>query len=138
MGASNSFETIDMVELGGNLVAKQPTSTARADCPCVDIFWITPYKIAEGTLVRDLLGAGDDTDLVDGPDLGAETAVYTENGAVNDSRQNQEVKNLAASFPDRRVAVFCLTFLVKPIHLSNLPRFVIAAYENNPVWISVV
>ena len=30
------------------------TCAAEADCPCVDILWITPHQVAEGALMRDL------------------------------------------------------------------------------------
>ena len=30
------------------------TCAAEADCPCVNILWITPHQIAEGALMRDL------------------------------------------------------------------------------------
>lgn len=86
MGPGNRCQPVDVVELGGHLVSKEPARTARTDSPCVDIFRIAPYKIAKGTLMRNLLGAGNDSDLVDGADLGAETAMDAEHGAVDDGR----------------------------------------------------
>lgn len=59
--------------------------------------------------------------------------MYTENLAINDSRQGEEVKDLTAGLPDRGVSVFLLAFLVKSIYLSNLTRFVVAADQSNLV-----
>ena len=47
-----------------HLVSEQPTCTSRRDCPSVYVFRITPHKIAKGSLVGDLLGAGYDADLI--------------------------------------------------------------------------
>lgn len=69
--------------LAGNFVAEQPTSTSGADGPGVDILRITPYEIAEGSLVRDLLGSCHDSDLVKSSNLRRETTVYTEDFAIN-------------------------------------------------------
>ena len=56
--------------------------------------------------------------------------------AVNDCRQCEEIEDLAARFPDRRVAVLLLALLVETVHLGDLSRFVVAAYERDLVGIS--
>ena len=56
--------------------------------------------------------------------------------AVDHSAQNQKVKDLAASFPDRRVAVLLLAFFVETVDLSDLSGFVVAADKGHAIWIS--
>ena len=83
--------------------------------------------------MRDLLRASDDADLVEGADFGAEAAVHAEDFAVDDGGQDEEVEDLAAGFPDGRVAVFLLTLLVEAVNLGDLAGFVVAAHEGDAV-----
>lgn len=46
---------------------------------------------------------------------------------VNDGSQGEEVEYLTARLPDSGIAVLLLTFLVKPIDLSDLARLVVAS-----------
>jgi len=121
VGTSNRLQTIDVVKLGGNLIPKQPAGASRTDSPRVDILRIAPDKVTESSFMRDLLGSGNDADLVDCPNLGTETTVYTEDRTIDDGGQDQKVKNLTTGLPDRRIAILCLTFLVKSINLCDLP-----------------
>jgi hypothetical protein len=70
--------------------------------------------------MRDLLGTSNDTDLIDGTNLRAQTTVNAENLAVNDSSKDEKIKYLAARLPDRRVSILLLAFLVKAINLGDL------------------
>lgn len=121
MSAGNGRQSVHMVELGGNLIAKQPAGTTGADSPSVNVFRIAPHEVAERPLVGDLLCSRDDSDLVDGSYLGTQTTVHAEYSAVDDGGQHQEVKYLAACLPDRRVAVLLLTLLVEAVDLGDLP-----------------
>lgn len=120
MGPSNSCEPIDVIEFIGNLRPKQPSCTSWTNGPSLNVFWVAPDEIAERSFVRDLLGPRYDTDLIYGSNLGAESAMDAENGAIHDSSKNEEVKHLAAGLPNGGVAVLLLTLLVEPINLSNL------------------
>lgn len=84
----------------------------------------------------DLLGAGDDSDLVDGADLGAQAAVDAQHGAVDDGGEDEEVKDLAAGLPDGGVAVLLLAFFVEAVDLCYLAGLVVAADEDYPVGVS--
>lgn len=128
MRSCNCCQTVDVVELCRDLVSKQPTSATWTDSPCIDVFWITPHKIAESALMRDLLGARNDADLVNRADLGTETAVDAENGTVDNGGKNKKVKHLAASLPDRGVAVLLLALLVETVDLGDLSGLVITAH----------
>lgn len=72
-----------MVELCRDLVTKQPTCASWTDGPRLDILWVTPYQVTEGTLMRNLLRSCHNPDLIDSPNLRAETTVDTENCAVH-------------------------------------------------------
>lgn len=137
MGTRNGCQTVHVVELRGDLIAKQPAGTTRADSPSIDVFRIAPHEITERPFVRDLLCSRDDADLVDGSYLGTQATVYAENRAVDDGGQHKEVKNLAACLPDGRVSVLLLALFVEAIHLGDLPRLVVASDQDDPLGVSV-
>lgn len=86
--------------------------------------------------MRNFLGTSNDADLVKGTDLGAQASMNTENLAVYDSPEDKKVEHLAAALPNRGIAIFLLALFVKPIHLSDLARLVIASYKGDTVRIS--
>lgn len=88
MRPRNQLQAINMVELAGNLIAKQPARAPRRNSPGLDVLGIAPHEVAEGALVGDFLGAGDDADLVEGADFGAEAAVHAEDLAVDDGGED--------------------------------------------------
>lgn len=68
----------------------------------------------------NLLGAGDDADLIQGADLGTEAAMDTEYLAINDSSEDEKIENLAATFPDGGITVLLLAFFVEAVNLGDL------------------
>ena len=135
VSTSNEFQAIDMVELRCNLITEEPASATGRDSPSINVLRIAPDEIAEGTLVRNLLSTGDDANLIDSTDFWTKATVNTENLTINDSSQNQEVKDLAARLPDRRVAVLLLTLFVEAVDLSDLAGLVVATDEGDLVRI---
>lgn len=135
MRSRDCLQPVDMVELSSDLITKEPPSATGTDSPCINVLWITPHQVAKCAFVRNLLRASNDSDLVDGPDLGAETAVYTENSAVDNSGEHKEVEYLAASLPDRCIAVFCLALFVEAVHLGDLAGLVVATDKHYTVGV---
>jgi hypothetical protein len=125
-----------MIKLGRDLVPEQPPRPAGTDSPRLDVLGVAPDEVAEGALVGDLLGAGDDADLVDGADFRGKAAVHAEHGAIDNGGEDEEVEDLAAGFPDGGVAVFLLAFFVEAVDLGDLAGFVVAADEDYPVGVS--
>ena len=131
MSTSNELQAIDVIELGRNLVAKKPASTTWRNSPCLDILRVTPNQIAESAFMRDLLGTGNDTDLINGANLRAQTTMNAENFTINNGGEDKEIENLAARLPDRRITVLLLAFLVETVDLSDLARLVVTTDEGN-------
>ena len=120
MRPSYGLQAVDVVKLGGNLVAEQPAGAARAHGPGVDVLGIAPYQVAEGALVRYLLGSRNDADLVNGPDFRTQPAMHTQDGAVDNGGEDEEVEDLATGLPDGRVTVLLLALFVEPVDLCDL------------------
>ena len=100
VSARNEIKVIDMVELAGDFIPKEPASTTRRDGPSTDIFRITPDQVTEGAFMRDLLSTGDHTDLVEGTDLRAQAAVDAEDFAIYNGAEDEEVEDLSAGLPN--------------------------------------
>ena len=79
--------------------------------------------------MRNFLSSGNDSDLVEGPNLGAQSTVYAENFAVDNGSEDHKIKDLTACFPNRGVVVFIHTFFVKAIDLGDLARLMVASYK---------
>lgn len=125
-----------MIKLRRHLVAEQPSGAAGTDCPRLNVFGVGPDEIAKGSLMGNFLGASNNPDLINSPNLRAQAAVDAEDLAVNDCGQDQEVKDLAARLPDRGIPVFLLAFFVEAVHLGDLTGFVVAADEDDPIRVS--
>ena len=83
----------------------------------------------------NLLSTSYDTDLVDSSNLGAQATMNTEDLTIDDSCEDEEIENLAARLPDRRVAVLLLTLFVEAVDLSDLAGLVVATDEGDLVRI---
>ena len=131
VGTSDKLQTINVVELSRDLVSEEPARAARRNSPCLNILRVAPNQITEGPLVGDLLSTGNDTNLIDRPNLRAQSTMNAENLAVNNSSKDEEVKNLAARLPDRGIPILLLAFLIETINLGNLTGLMIASNESN-------
>jgi hypothetical protein len=124
-----------MVELGRDLITKKPASAARRNSPGLNVLRITPNKITESALMRNLLSTSNNTYLVDGANLRTEATVNAENLAIDDRSKDEKVKDLAAGLPDRGVAVLLLTLLIETVDLCDLAGFVIPSNESDLIRI---
>jgi hypothetical protein len=88
VGTSNEFEAVDVVELSRNLVTEKPASTTWGNSPSLDILRITPDQVAESTLMRNLLGTSNNTDLIYSTDLRAQTTMNAENFTINNGGED--------------------------------------------------
>ena len=136
MGTSNQLEAVDVVEFRGDLVAKKPPRTTRGYSPSPNVFWVTPDQITKGSFMWNLLSSSNYAYLIKGTDFRTQTTMDAEHFAVNDSTENQKVKDLAASFPDRGIAILLLAFFVESVDLCNLARLVVAPDECYAIRIS--
>jgi len=60
----------------------------------------------------------------------------TKDSPIYNSCESEVIKDFATPSPDVTTSIFPLTFVVKPIDLRDLSRFVVTAYESDTIWIS--
>jgi hypothetical protein len=63
-------------------------------------------------------------------------AVNTKHPAVNNCAKSKIVKHFATPSPNITAPIFPLTFVVKPINLGDLTRFVITSDKGYTIWIA--
>ena len=136
MCPGDQLQPVDVVELGGDFVAEQPAGAAGADGPGFHLLRVAPHQVAEGAFVRDLLCARDHTNLVEGADFRGQAAVHTEDFAVDESGEREEVEHLRGGFPDGGVAVLLVTFFVESVNLGDLAGLVVAADKGDTIGVT--
>ena len=135
MSTSNELETIDVIELSRNLVTEEPARTTWRNSPSLNVLWITPNQITEGSFVWNLLSASNDTDLINSANLWTQATMNTENFPINDGCEDQKVEDLTTGFPDRRIAIFLLALFVEAVDLGDLAGFVVSTDKCDLVGI---
>lgn len=70
MCSCHKVNVIDMIEFSSDLGSEEPSGTSGGHCPGLDFFGVRPHKVAERTLVRDLHSSIDESNLVNGLNLG--------------------------------------------------------------------
>ncbi len=67
----------------------------------------------------NFLIAFDESNMVEGSNVGRESSVYTKNLAVDEGGNGQHVEHPTAVAPRVRIAVLVLALVVKPVNLIN-------------------
>jgi len=135
MGAADEFQSVDLVELGGDLGSEQPTCTPWRCRPGVDLFRIRPHEVAEGPFVGDLAQPFDGAHLVQGAQVRREATMHTQDPSIDDSGQRQVIEHFCAIPPGIGVAVLALALVVEAVDLGDLPALVVAAQQRHVRWI---
>lgn len=66
---------------------------------------------------------------------GTQPTMDTEYAVVNNSAQGKVIEYIATVTPHIDTTVFPRTFIIESIDLGDLPRFVVTAYESDPIRI---
>ena len=133
-----------MVEVFGHHPTKQPARAAGADAPCFDLLGVGPHEITKRTLMRYFLQPHDSANLVERAQLRAQTTVYAQNAAINDSCNVEIVKHLAAAFPHGGASILLHAFIcrlkatdtprtIETVHLRDLPTLVVPTEQGNAI-----
>lgn len=75
MGPADELEVVEVVELVDHLGAEQPAGPAGAHFPVEDVVGVAPHHVAEGAIVGYFYLTINQSDLIDGGDVGGEPAV---------------------------------------------------------------
>lgn len=77
VSSRNQLQAVYMIKFGGDLVTKKPAGASWADGPCFDILGVRPDQVAKRSFVGDLLGTGNNANLVNRSNFRAQTTVDT-------------------------------------------------------------
>ena len=87
--------------------------------PHCRIVRVAPEQVRAGSVLRDLLDAGEFADVVEGFDVGGESAVEAEDLVLDDSCHGDVVEEGGEHGPDCFASEFLMAFLVEAIDLSD-------------------
>mmetsp|Transcript_12300 Transcript_12300/g.35562 ORF Transcript_12300/g.35562 Transcript_12300/m.35562 type:complete len:288 (+) Transcript_12300:192-1055(+) len=130
--ADDKVEAIVVIELLGDIWAKGVSSAAGRDAPAHVVVRIGPYQVADWALVGHFLLPRKALQLVHGVDRRRETSMGAENLARDGCSEREVVEDLHEFEPDLGRPKFAEAFVVEAIHLSDLPRLVVAAEKAHP------
>lgn len=83
---------------------------------------------------RDIkIGNGPHAYLIDAGDIRTQASVHAEHAAIDDSGESEIIKDLTAITPHVGRAVLALALVEETVHLSDLPRLVVAPDERDAV-----
>lgn len=136
MCARDQVQAVVVVERLGNVLAKSVTSTSGGNSPSAPVVGVRPEQIAHGTLVGHLLYPVQSANVVKSVNAGGETAVETEDLAVDEGGKGKVVEKVGEVLPDVGVAVFAQALVVEAVDLGDLARFVVAAQDGNALRVA--
>jgi hypothetical protein len=120
MRTSYQLQSVDVTEVICHFGAEHPASTTGVDCPVLDVLRVRPHQIAEGSLMGNLNFAVDGSHLVNGLDLGTESAMHAEHLSIDNCTNGQVIEDLSAVFPRIGVAILTIDLIIETIDSGDL------------------
>jgi hypothetical protein len=80
--------------------------------------WIRPHQICHWAFVWDLAESIYDFDLIYVMYRGAQTAMHTENGIIDDHTEREEIKHVGEVLPDGWSSVFARALEIESVGLG--------------------
>jgi len=87
MSTGNSSQTVSMVKLFRNILAKRVTSTSGGDTPTTSVIRVGPEEIANRSLMGNFLHSIELTDLIKSIDGRRKTTMEAEDLTLNNSSE---------------------------------------------------
>lgn len=136
MRARHEGQTIDVIELLGDVLSEGVACASRRNTPAASIIRIRPQQIAHGPLVRHFLYSVLLHDMVEGVDGGGKAAVQTEDLFFDEGSEGEIVKEISEVPPHAGVPVFAEAFIVESVYLCDLTTLVVAAEDGDAILVS--
>lgn len=135
MGSTDEIESIDMVEVGDDLVTEEPAGSSHIGRPSSDVIRIRPHKISIWSFHGDFLSSVDGSYLVDGDYLFGETSVDAENSVIDEGTDREAVEKVTEKSPGCIVSVFSGDFLIESVGHGDISGFVVSSEEGDLAWV---
>lgn len=135
MCPDDEVDFVEEIELIDHFVSEYPPSSSGIASPRFYVLGIRPHEISQWSFVRYFLFPVEQSHLIDGGQVGGESAVEAEDVAVDDGSQRQVVERLIEVFPAVGVAVFFIDFVQEAVHHCYVSAFVVAAEEVDAVGV---
>ena len=114
-------------------MAEDPPRSPRVPSPRLNVLRVRPHQIRHRPFMWDLLLAVEQSHLVDGGEVGGQASVHTQDRAVDDSPEREEIEGLVEIFPTVRVAVFLVDLVQEAIHHGHVATLVVPPQQVDPI-----
>lgn len=113
-----------------------PSCPSRAHVVTTALVGVTPQKITNGSIVRNLLNPVKFPDMIKGIDVWGQSPMGSKDLILHYSCQGKIVKEVSEHFPCVCVLILPDTLIVETVVLSNCSRLMIPSQNSNPVFIT--
>lgn len=79
VGSGDELHPIESAKVLNDPLTKQPSRTSLVLSPSVDLFWVRPHQIAEGSLVGNFGLPVDLSNLIEGPNIRRHATMHAQN-----------------------------------------------------------
>ncbi len=136
MRSGHECEPVAVIKRLGYVLAEGVARTPGWDAPAAPVVRVRPQEVAHGAFVGHFLQPVEGANVVERVDAGAEAAVQAKDLPVHQGGEGQVVEQVGEVLPHVCVAVFAQAFVVKPVDLGDLTRFMVAAKNRDSFPIS--
>jgi hypothetical protein len=136
MGPDDNLELVVVVELLADVAAEVVAGPALGQVPAASLLGVAPEQVAHGPLGGHLDFAVQLANVVQAADVRRQAPVQAEGLRLDQRCQGQVVEQLREAFPDVHVAVLPRALVVEAVDLGDLPGFVVAAQDRDPVFVA--
>ena len=114
------LKIVIMEKLLQNLRAKNVASTSRRyNKSSLCLFRITPHKITQGAIMRNFHKPIKSRNLINRLNKRRQPPMNRKHSIINKSSNRNIIEQISKVLPNNRISIFCLTFHIKAVILSD-------------------
>jgi len=132
----DEFQTICMVELLRNVLAKSVASSSRRDAPTTSVIWIRPEEVTHWSFMRHLLNAIQLSDIIQGVQRRRDATVHADDLILNDCGHWQVIERISEGLPYIWSTVGAYALVEEAIDLCDLPALMVATQQRDTLPIA--
>jgi len=137
MSSADHFKAVSVHKLITDIFAPAVSSTSggRIEPIFAIIGWVRPQKIAQSTIMRNILLPIDISDLVEVINFRRKSSMQAENLVLDFSCDWQALEKFSKEFPDEVSSVFFEALVIEAIEFVDLPVLMVASEYRDPVLV---
>eukprot|EP00755_Sulcionema_specki_P019155 Sspe_Gene.68716::Locus_40513_Transcript_1_1_Confidence_1.000_Length_1239::g.68716::m.68716 len=132
VGSGDELQVVGVEELLAHIGSEDvPSSTRGHTVPLRVVVGVTPHQITHGALMRHFNHPVNRPNVVQRVEGGGEATVGAKDAFLDYGCEGHVVKGVCELLPHCRTVVLPHAFIIEPVHLSDLPAFVIPTQQRD-------